>query len=91
VWADQAFLRDVQYRTGETLLRTVFTSVTRHDFIAELRVPSPQPIADYVRSMSRTQALANPDELVEAVLSRLPKKPGHLFRITTHAGCLVCT
>lgn len=77
--------------TGEALLRTVFTSVTRHDFIGELRVPGPEPIADYVRSMSRTQALADPGQFVAEVLARLPGDPGSLFRITTHAGCLVCT
>ena len=73
---------------GEALLRTVFTSVTRHDLPAELHVPGPEPVADYVRSMSRTQAHADPERLVAEVLSKLP---GGLFRITTHAGCLVCT
>jgi SAM-dependent methyltransferase len=72
---------------GEALLRTVFTSVTRHDLPAELHVPGPEPVADYVRSMSRTQAHADPERLVAEVLSKLP---GGLFRITTHAGCLVC-
>jgi len=75
---------------GEALLRTVFSSVTRHDFIAELRIPDPEPVATYVRSMSSVQASADPEHLVAAVLSRLPNGPGRLFRITTHAGCLVC-
>jgi SAM-dependent methyltransferase len=75
---------------GEAELRTVFGSVTRHDFTAELRIPGPEPVAAYVRSMSSVQASADPDQLVAAVLSRLPNDPGRLFRITTHAGCLVC-
>jgi SAM-dependent methyltransferase len=75
---------------GEALLRSVFPSVTRHDFIAELRVPGPEPVAAYVRSMSRTQSTADPEVLVTEVLSRLPNDPGRLFLATTHAGCLVC-
>jgi SAM-dependent methyltransferase len=75
---------------GEALLRTVFPSVTRHDFIGELRIPGPEPVASYVRSMSQAQASADPERLVTAVLSRLPNDPGRLFRITTHSGCLVC-
>jgi SAM-dependent methyltransferase len=75
---------------GEALLRTVFASVTRHDFPAELRVPGPEPVADYVRSMSRTQAVGDPQRLVGGVLARLPDDPDGSFRITTHAGCLVC-
>lgn len=76
---------------GEALLRTMFTSVTRHDFIAELRIPGPEPVADYVRSMSIAQELPDPGQLVEAVLARLPREPEGLFRVTTHTGCLVCT
>lgn len=75
---------------GEALLRTMFTSVTRHDFIAELRIPGPEPVADYVRSMSIAQELPDPRQLVEAVLARLPREPDGLFRVTTHTGCLVC-
>jgi len=75
---------------GEALLRTVFPSVVRHDFTGELRIPDPEPVAECVRSMSRTLALADPDRLVEAVLSSLPNDAGRLFRVTTHAGCLVC-
>jgi SAM-dependent methyltransferase len=78
---------------GEALLRTVFPSVTRHDFIGELRVPDPEPVAAYVRSLSGTQAAADPGRHVSAVLAMLPNDPGGPFRpfhITTHAGCLVC-
>jgi len=75
---------------GEALLRTVFRSVARHDFTAELRILGPEPVAAYVRSMSSVQASADPENLVAAVLSRLPNGPGGLFRVTTHTGCLVC-
>ncbi len=75
---------------GEALLRTVFATVTRHDFIAELRVPGPEPVGDYVRSMSRSQALADPGQLADTVLARLPHEPGRPFLVTTHTGCLVC-
>jgi SAM-dependent methyltransferase len=75
---------------GEALLRTVFGSVTRHDFTAELRIPGPEPVAAYVRSMSSVQVSADPEDLVAAVLARFPNDPGRLFRITTHSGCLVC-
>jgi SAM-dependent methyltransferase len=82
-WASER----IRLEDGEALLGTVFTSVTRHDFPGELRVPGPEPVADYVRSMSRTQALGDSERLVAEVLSQLPGGP---FRITTHAGCLVC-
>jgi SAM-dependent methyltransferase len=75
---------------GEALVRTVFPSVTRHDFRGELLIPSAEPIADYVRSMSRAQALADPEPLIKAVLDHIRNGPGRLFRVTTHAGCLVC-
>lgn len=75
---------------GEALLRTVFPSVTRHDFTGELRIPGPEPIVGYIRSMARTQELADPGQLVAQVLSMLPNDPGRLFRVTTHSGCLIC-
>ena len=43
---------------GEALAESCFSTVTRHDFVAELRLPDPGPIADYVRSMSGTQHAA---------------------------------
>lgn len=75
---------------GEALLRTVFPSVTRHDFTGELRIPGPEPIVGYIRSMARTQKLADPGQLIAQVLSMLPNDPGRLFRVTTHSGCLIC-
>ena len=75
---------------GEALLRSAFTSVTRHDFVGQLRVPSPEPVAAYVRSMRETARLADVGPLVEAVTSRLRADTDAVFRVTTHSGCLVC-
>jgi hypothetical protein len=47
-------------------------------------------VADYVRSMSFTQTVDDPERHVAAVLSMLPTAPGAIFTITTHAGCLIC-
>jgi SAM-dependent methyltransferase len=72
---------------GAELLATVFGTVRRHDFASELRVPDPQPVLDYVRSMRLSQASGDPDRLVAAAAARLPPGP---FTITTHCGGLVC-
>ena len=69
---------------GERLLRSQFTSVTRHDFESRLRVPDAEPIAAYVRSR-----VPDAGPLAAAVLARLPADPAR-FPITTHSGCLVC-
>ena len=61
---------------GEALLRSAFASVTRHDFAGQLRVPSPEPVAAYVRSMRETARLPDAGPLVEAVTSRLRADPG---------------
>jgi SAM-dependent methyltransferase len=75
---------------GEALARPWFSSVTRHDFVAELRIPDPQPIVDYVRSMSGTQHDPDPERLVAGVVARFPADPGAVLTITTHTGCLIC-
>jgi SAM-dependent methyltransferase len=75
---------------GEALARASFAAVARHDFVTELRVPDPRPIADYVRSMSGTQHGADPDRLVAAVVSRFPAGPGAVLTITAHPGILIC-
>ncbi|MGH3253330.1 MAG: hypothetical protein ACRDOI_44905, partial [Trebonia sp.] len=75
---------------GEALARFCFSTVTRHDFIAELRIPDPKPIADYVRSMSATQHSADPERLVASVVARFPVTSGAVFTVTTHSGCLIC-
>ena len=76
---------------GQALAGRYFTTVTRHDFVSELRIPDPEPIADYVRSMSGTQHSADSECLVAAVVARFPAAPGAVFTVTTHAGCLICT
>jgi hypothetical protein len=71
-------------------LRSAFESVTRHDFAGQLRVPGPDPVVAYVRSMRETARLPDPEPLVEAVADRLQAAPGAVFRVTTHSGCLIC-
>jgi hypothetical protein len=76
---------------GEAMLRTVFSSVTRHDFAAELRLRDPEPVADYVRSMSQALAHADPEQFVANVVSEaFPAGTGGELRVTTHSGWLVC-
>jgi ubiquinone/menaquinone biosynthesis C-methylase UbiE len=76
---------------GETLLRSVFTSVTRHDFVSKLVLPGPEPVLDYVRSMSEAKYAAAPELLIPAVTDRFPgRSEGGVFEVTTHSGCLVC-
>ena len=74
---------------GQVLARSFFSSVTRHDFVSELRLPDPGPIMEYVRSMSGTQHAADPERLVAAVASGFPSGPGAVLTITTHTGCLI--
>ena len=74
---------------GATLLRSVFGSVTRHDFVSSL-LPPPEAVAAYVRSMSESQRLADPEPLVRRVLSLLsPNDPARLA-LTSHSGILIC-
>ena len=75
---------------GESLARSIFPSVTRHDFVAELRVPTAGPIADYVRSMSGTSQEADPDHVVETVAATFPLTIDGHYTITSHSGCLIC-
>jgi SAM-dependent methyltransferase len=76
---------------GEALLRTVFTTVTRHDFPAQLLLPEPGPVADYIRSMSETRSHPDPEAVVSKITARMfPNGPARSCTITTHAGCLVC-
>jgi SAM-dependent methyltransferase len=77
---------------GESLLRTVFTTVTRHDFPAELRLPDREPVADYVRSLSETRSSPDSEAVVRDITARIfPNGHASSFTVTTHAGCLVCS
>ncbi len=75
---------------GEVLLRSVFGSVSRHDFVSRLLLPGPEPVADYVRSLPEATCAAAPERLIPAVISRFPGRSGATFEVTTHTGCLVC-
>lgn len=75
---------------GELLAKSFFPTVTRHDFVAELRIPAPGPIADYVRSMSGTNHSADPALVVEKVLATFPRDPDGDYVITSHSGCVIC-
>jgi len=75
---------------GESLARSFFGRVARHDFRAELRVPGPGPVADYVHSLPGTRPGAGPAEFAAAVVGALPRTPEGHYVITAHAGCLVC-
>jgi SAM-dependent methyltransferase len=80
----------VRLDDGEVLARSFFPRVTRHDFVAELRVPSPDLIAAYVRSMSGTSRDADADGVAEAVAAAFPRTAEGHYAITSHSGCLIC-
>jgi SAM-dependent methyltransferase len=75
---------------GESLARSFFPRVTRHDFTAELRVPDPEPVADYVRSMAGTGREADAERVVRTVAAAFPRTPDGYYAITSHSGCLIC-
>jgi SAM-dependent methyltransferase len=76
---------------GEELLSQVFGSVRRHDLVAELVVPGPEPVGAYVASMRVTQAMSDPVAFAAAVTARVPLGPDGSFRIRTHLGVLLCS
>ncbi len=75
---------------GEQLLSATFSSVERHDFVAELELPAVQPVADYAASMWSAQARAEPAAFGAAVAERVPFGPDGVFRVRTHCGLLIC-
>jgi SAM-dependent methyltransferase len=75
---------------GQDLLASQFTSVIRHDFISELRIPGPEPVENYVRSTIGTQNQPDPDAIATAVASRLSASDWP-FKVHSHSGCLICT
>jgi SAM-dependent methyltransferase len=74
---------------GEALARSLFPRVSRHDFVAELHIPDPAPIADYIGSLPGHHEHADSGSLIQAVLSAVPATPDGHYAITTHAGCLI--
>jgi ubiquinone/menaquinone biosynthesis C-methylase UbiE len=75
---------------GESLARSFFGQVTRHDFIAELRVPAPGPIADYVRSLPAARQGGDPENFAATVAATFPRATEGHYVITAHTGCLIC-
>jgi SAM-dependent methyltransferase len=80
----------VRLDDGEAMARAFFPRVTRHDFVAELHVPSPDLIAGYVRSMSGTSQGAAPERVADMVAATFPRTAAGHYVITSHAGCLIC-
>jgi ubiquinone/menaquinone biosynthesis C-methylase UbiE len=80
----------VRLDDGESLARSFFPQVTRHDFVAELRVPSWEPIADYLRSLSGTSHGVDPERVAETLAAAFPRTSDGYYAITSHSGCLVC-
>jgi ubiquinone/menaquinone biosynthesis C-methylase UbiE len=80
----------VRLDDGESLARSFFSRVARHDFTAELRVPDLRPIADYVRSMAGTSHEADPERVARTVAATFPRTPDGYYAITSHSGCLIC-
>ncbi len=74
----------------EAMARALFPSVTRHDFVGELRVPTAGPIADYVRSTYGTSQHADAERIAAEVLAAFPRSADGHCVITSHAGCLIC-
>jgi SAM-dependent methyltransferase len=89
--APEAMGERVRLDDGEAMARSFFPQVTRHDFVAELHVPSPDLIAGYVRSMSGTSQGADPERVAEMVAATFPRTATGHYVITSHAGCLICT
>jgi SAM-dependent methyltransferase len=75
---------------GESMARSFFGQVTRHDFIAELRVPAPGPIADYVRSLPTARQGGDLENFAATVAATFPRAPEGHYVITAHTGCLIC-
>jgi ubiquinone/menaquinone biosynthesis C-methylase UbiE len=83
-------IRSMTIEAGRQLLAEVFDSVERHDFLAQLVLPSPEPVARYVASMRTTQAMPDPAAFTAAAVARIPFGPDGTFRVTTQSGLLIC-
>jgi SAM-dependent methyltransferase len=75
---------------GADLLAATFGSVRRHDFEAELVVPSLEPLIAYVASMRAVQATHDPAAFAAAVADQARFGPDGTFRVRTHSGVLIC-
>ena len=78
---------------GESLLRPGFSRVERHEVHAQLVVPTPEPILDYVASMNIVRSgRVEEERAMDFARDAVEKEIGRsgAFRINTHSGCLVC-
>ena len=75
---------------GEVLAGAGFSSVTRHDFRGELVLTDPGVVTAYVRSLPIADPAGGQDRLAGAVAAAIPFGADGSFRVTTHAGVLVC-
>jgi SAM-dependent methyltransferase len=91
VWADNGGITGgLSLDDGEEMLAGVFGTVRRHEFDAELEVPGPEPVLEYVASMRYPQNMDEPERLVAAAARLLRPDAGGVVRIRTRVGCLVC-
>jgi SAM-dependent methyltransferase len=91
VWADNGGITGgLSLDDGQELLAGVFGSVQRHDFRADLEVPGPEPVLEYLASMRYTQGMDEPRRLVDAASRHIRPAPDGVVRIRTWTGCLVC-
>jgi SAM-dependent methyltransferase len=75
---------------GERLVGSVFGSVVRYDFAAELVLTAAEPVAGYVASLHATQSMPDPAGFTAAVAARVPFGPDGAFRVRTRCGLLIC-
>jgi SAM-dependent methyltransferase len=78
---------------GEKLLHGLFSNVARHDLAGELVVDAAYPVAAYLKSMEHVGAVPDGrhEAYIERVIDHLGGAKGPPFRVTAHAGFLVCT
>jgi SAM-dependent methyltransferase len=89
--ADHAVAERITLDDGEVLLGREFGSVVRHDLTGQLRIPGPEPVLEYVRSMSLLRSGPEGERLTSAIADRLEFEPEGFLRVTTHVGWLICS
>jgi len=81
----------LQLDEGLEMLRSVFGSVERHDFTAELALTDREPVAAYIRSMTPVQQLADPGAAVAKAVRAIRFGRDGGIRVRTHCGCLIAS
>ncbi len=89
--ADRVGFERITLDQGQELLGRQFGSVVRHDLRGQLRIPGPEPVLEYVRSMSVLRSGRDGERVVSAIAARLEFGPDDRLPVTTHAGWLVCS